>query len=200
MWASYTRALGKWPLATKVATGTTLATTSDLTAQAMTSGDAWNPRRTLGLATFGCVYSGFFQHFLFGAYARVWPVIAVSASMKLQSALKVTGTHQLFTIPFIYFPSFFLVTDVVGRGSSLREVFARYVNETLPIYKPALVIWTPAMFLQFFFVPVQLQVLWISSLSFLWTAFMSWSVCGDKAAISEKQESTQTASPLRERD
>jgi len=179
MWTRYTHLLSTRPLPTKIVTGTVLAAASDLVAQAAVPDRKWDPRRTLGLAAFGACYSGFFQHFLFDAYARVWPIVAgMPKIVKISNAVKLTLTHQLFSYPCFYFPSFFFLSGVVGRGSSMDQVAFNFSQEFPSLYKTGVVVFTPAMFIQFFFVPLQQQVLFKSCCSFLWTVYMSWQVCG----------------------
>jgi len=73
--------------------------------------------------------------------------------------------------PCFYFPSFFFVTEAV-RGRSPAAAAARLRAQFWPAYRVGLVAWTPAMIVQFYWVPLPLQVLWVSACSFCWTTFL----------------------------
>lgn len=182
MWNSYVKALSTRPLRTKIATGMCLACASDLAAQASEINDEsarhgtarqWDARRTFGFAVFGASYMGGFQHFLFGYYARRWPVTGTK-SMRVKAAVITTAAHFLVSYPFIYFPTFFLINDVVGRGCTVEEARTHLYRDFVSTYFVGLVCWTPAMLVQFLYVPLKLQVPWVATCSFIWTTFLSF--------------------------
>ena len=90
------------------------------------------------------------------------------------NALRTTVAHQFVSYPCFYFPSFFYISELV-RGGTLDSAGARLKQHFPRLYKLGLVVWTPAMLLQFYFVPLHLQVLYISACSFAWTTFLCWS-------------------------
>ena len=80
---------------------------------------------------------------------------------------------MLATYPLVYFPCFFMCNGIIGRGQSLAEVRATISKDFWPGYRVGGVVWTPVMFIQFFWIPLRLQVLWINSISYVWTSLMS---------------------------
>jgi hypothetical protein len=161
---------------TKMATSGLLAVSSDLVAQSY-EGISWDQRRSLGFAAFGFGYMGYFQHHLFAWYARRWPIgMKNSLSKNTRPVLFTVSAHMLVTYPFIYFPAFVIVTDTLARGKSFSSAWDHLLAEWWRLYKPGFLIWTPVMAAQFLFIPLPLQVLWITSFSFAWTTFMSLSM------------------------
>ena len=128
----------------------------------------------MSMAVFGASYSCVCQHFIFAEYARRWPVASgMPRAQKLRSAVMTVVVHQIFTYPCLYFPSFFLITEIV-RGRSMTQARERFEAHFWPNYKVGLIAWTPAMFVQFFYVPLPLQVQWIAGCSLCWNTFLSW--------------------------
>jgi hypothetical protein len=127
----------------------------------------WDKRRTFSLFVFGVFYAGAFQHYLFAFYGRLFPMNS------LQAALKTVALHQFGTYPFIYFPAFYGITEGI-RGRSFEETKERFKEHFFPAYSFGLILWTPAMLIQFLFIPLPLQVLWISSCSLIWTTYLSF--------------------------
>mmetsp|Transcript_50953 Transcript_50953/g.65252 ORF Transcript_50953/g.65252 Transcript_50953/m.65252 type:complete len:182 (-) Transcript_50953:197-742(-) len=175
MFRYYKQCVKKYPVRTKMATGGTLAVSSDGVAQLVENNEKWDIRRSSGLALFGFAYMGFFQHYLFSYYSRKWPVVGTTKEKALP-ALKTVAVHMLGTYPFFYFPVFVLASDTLARGRSITDAWDHLMREWWRLYKPGFIIWTPVMAAQFFLVPVPLQVLWITSFSFAWTTFMSLSL------------------------
>ena len=92
---------------------------------------------------------------------------------RIRSSVLTVLTHQLGTYPFLYFPAFVGTTELV-RGRTVAEACDRFRDVFWPNYQVGFVAWTPAMFCQFFFVPLPLQVLYISTCSLVWTTFLAW--------------------------
>mmetsp|Transcript_25230 Transcript_25230/g.42275 ORF Transcript_25230/g.42275 Transcript_25230/m.42275 type:complete len:189 (-) Transcript_25230:285-851(-) len=177
MYGAYLRVLASSPVKTKIWTGFLLGCSSDLAAQARER-KGWDARRTSGFAMFGAGYMGCFQHHLFARYAQLWPVTnAIGTGMMVTNVAKTLAAHQLVIYPLVYFPVFFLITGTVGLGLSLQEVRDKLRNEWWETYKIGVVVWTPAMLVQFCFVPVPLQVLYITACSFAWTTYLSNRCC-----------------------
>jgi len=135
--------------------------------------DQWDRRRTLGIVTFGAVYSGWFQHYLFAGYAKLFPVANVSNSVRYANALKLTFCHQFGSFPCFYFPSFFMIVETV-RGMTVPEAWENFKLKFWKQYKYGLVVWTPAMLTQFLWVPLPLQVPYIASIAAVWVTYLSY--------------------------
>ena len=125
----------------------------------------------------------------------MWPMVGVAREVKVRSACMTTAAHMFGTYPFVYFPCFFLVNETVGRGRSLEDAKEKIATQCWPIYKTSFFVWTPLMFVQFFWVPLPLQILWINSGSFIWTACMSLWFCGDQKGGQAPPVLTKSAPP-----
>ena len=182
MLSLYRLSLKTRPIATKVLTGATVAGSGDVAAQAIAwkassspldFKEAWDFRRTLGVATFGASYSGFFSHYLFCFYARRFPTVNVPNTVRYLNAAKLTAFHQLCTLPLIYFPSFFLTVEAV-RGLPLHSNLTNFRSKFWDSYKVGALVFTPVMAGQFLFVPLPMQVLYITSAAFGWVTYLSY--------------------------
>jgi hypothetical protein len=148
--SKYNALLAKQPLRTKIATGGTLATSADVLSQSWEPEKPFDFRRSLAMFVFGTTYAGGFQHYLFGFYGRMWPVMqAKPRSERVIAAVKTTAFQQLVTAPFIYFPAFIGITSTV-RGD---DPFVQWDKHFWPNFKVNLAVWTPALLIQFLFVP-----------------------------------------------
>ena len=91
-------------------------------------------------------------------------------------------THVLLTslfdcyvhFPFLLLPSFYLITQTVGKGSSLRTAWARMRAEWRTAVAGSAVFWTPASFVSFGMVPQHSRVLVIAAFSFVHKTWLSW--------------------------
>ena len=190
MLSAYERALTAWPVPTKMATSATIMTCGDITAQfieivkeerdstATMTTLSFDPHRALGMAVFGCFYGGCYQHALFQWYGRTWPVsLAAPWRQRLPNVMRTVAFHQLVNYPLVFFPAFFATTELV-RGHSMSHAAASFGEHAPGLYAKGVVLWVPAMVGQFLFVPLRLQVLWISIFSFCWGTFMSFVALG----------------------
>ena len=76
--------------------------------------------------------------------------------------------------PFLLLPSFYLITQTVGKGSSLRTAWARMRAEWRTAVAGSAVFWTPASFVSFGMVPQHSRVLVIAAFSFVHKTWLSW--------------------------
>ena len=178
MRAMYSQLLNKYPVRTKIISSCALTTSGDAMAQFLDHRiEKWDGRRSFAMAIFGAFYLGGFQHYLFIGYSRLWPVVREAPLFtKVSAAAKTTAFHMIATYPIIYFPAFFAVTDTLGSDRSMDEIIQRIKTLTWPMYKQGFGLWVPAMFAQFLLIPLQYQILFMNSVSFCWTTYLSLSV------------------------
>ena len=179
----YEQSLKRRPIITKIFTGSFLAGAGDIVAQRIQIVSANNKgletdfdyRRTFSMIVFGALYGGLYQHLLFQRYSHWWPIdLNAPIQSRLKPALKTVAFHQFVNYPLAYFPLFFSITEAV-RGRTAEQAMSSFQRHMWPLYKQGVIIWVPAMVAQFLFIPVPQQVLWVSTFSFCWSTYMSWS-------------------------
>ncbi len=121
-------------------------------------------RRTAGLTLFGAVYYGLPAKLMYMWYDR-----------RFGSNVLLTSLFDCYVhFPFLLLPSFYLITQTVGKGSSLRTAWARMRAEWRTAVAGSAVFWTPASFVSFGMVPQHSRVLVIAAFSFVHKTWLSW--------------------------
>jgi len=141
-----------------------LAGAADLTVQVTCNkpqeiGDL-NLQRVISYSMFGLLYAGGFQVVL---YRRFDQYFGMGSAMR-QALVKVAADCPIHA-PFIYIPSFYLITGMVqglGFSGSLTKLRDNY-NETMQCY---LMLWAVPMFVLFRCVPARYRVLFLASGAF----------------------------------
>jgi hypothetical protein len=90
--------------------------------------------------------------------------------------------NQGLVIPTVYMPLFFIVTGLVA-GLNWNEIKARAQSLYFPLLRRNYFFWLPIQFLQFFVIPAEWQIPYVSSMSLLWTVILS-SIGGSTAPAS----------------
>ena len=146
----------------------------------------WDMIRTNAFAVFGALYTGGAQHFIFNflhsAFDQPLP--------RLEMA-------QFFFIPFCYYPTFLFMNPALragwehGFGSENAKV--RQVELFLDIASqiPTTLLrnwcfWLPVQFVQFNFIPAELNVTFTAAFGVIWNAILSLSTAGQTVAKFEK--------------
>jgi Mpv17 / PMP22 family len=174
----YNNALKSRPLLTKSLTGLTLAGSGDIIAQtiearkgAQKSSITHNRdpfRRFIAFATFGCLWTGPFNHYWLGYLARRFPPEAGQKAFLQKMFL-----HHMIWNPFIYFPFLFGYNGLLlGLSKSDFEEWVKreYFSSLMWCY----VVWGPTTVIVFKKVPEHLQSAFMASLSLGWNSFLSW--------------------------
>ena len=92
--------------------------------------------------------------------------------------------------PFLYFPAFYLYSDVVqtaGKEGWRTRALARWRSNFWIDMREYVKVWTPAMAVNFIFVPAYLRVPYIAGVSALWTVILSM-MRGGQHDVEELQE------------
>mmetsp|Transcript_7758 Transcript_7758/g.12842 ORF Transcript_7758/g.12842 Transcript_7758/m.12842 type:complete len:305 (+) Transcript_7758:150-1064(+) len=181
---AYTHTLKAHPLVTKMLTGGVLATCGDAIAQSMNDEDTYDRRRALSFGTFDMAYRAL-QHVAFpiivqqcqGQYASgllgsLGVLNAFDGHTDLLAAMEQTLASQLGIVPFLYYPVFFALTGFV-QGLTSDQAIQRAQETFLPLMKRNLLFWIPVQFVQFGFVPTDLQIPFLSICGLCWTFILS---------------------------
>ena len=178
VWTAYESALVVYPLETKVATAAVLAVAGDAIAQRR-GGDKYDAIRASSFVLFDAAYRGGFQHAAFpwiiehcrgDVLGRL--VTSSVVDPALLAAVECTAFNQLLVVPIVYYPLFFGITGAV-QGLSLTESLARaraqFVDLTIRNWK----FWIPAQLVQFYLLPIDLQVPFTCVMGLVWNVILS---------------------------
>jgi len=189
--AAYERTLKSHPLPTKMATGATLAVCGDAIAQksaSAQSGDEYDTRRAASFAIFDSAYRAL-QHYSFPAIVQHChgqllggAVTTAMAAFHLHAnggdvtsgaaAMEQTLASQLGIVPFLYYPAFFSLTAAI-QGLTPSQGLTRARDNFLPLFSRNLLFWIPVQFIQFGYVPDDLQIPFLSICGLAWTFILS---------------------------
>ena len=212
---SYTHSLKTHPLITKMVTGGALATGGDAIAQKSASNNSnnidsdfvYDRRRAGSFAAFDMAYRAL-QHVSFplivqqcqGQFATAFlhglPFVAPASvhaadNVHLLAAMEQTLASQLGIVPFIYYPVFFALTGVI-QGLTSEQAVTRAMENFVPLMKRNLIFWIPVQFVQFAFVPQDLQIPFLSACGLCWTFILSAFAGSTKGYQSGQQSDAHT--------
>jgi len=177
----YMSTLRDFPLPTKMITGGCLATVGDAIAQGREDGE-YNPSRGSSFAAFDATYRAA-QHYVFPI------IVELCKGQFLLSTLATIGATQLFDIsaltamerslasqlivvPFFYYPVFFTFTAYI-QGLDFDDGLKRAKDNFIPLMKRNLLFWIPVQFIQFCYIPTDLQIPFLSVAGLVWTFILS---------------------------
>ena len=171
IWALYLSALETNPLATKCFTSGLLNAAGDLFAQFMfeNAGEKGCDLRRTGVFTFlGAALVGPCLHFWYGALSKI--VAATGAAGTGAAALSLALDQLAFAPTFlaVFIASLFTIE---GNAASVPAKLRQDWGETVVTNWK---VWVPFQFLNFRFVPVNLQVGAANVIALLWNTYMSW--------------------------
>jgi len=188
------------PWATNVIIATTKTFLADFVVQASNptvdkAGFHFDWRRSLLFTTFGFFYVGMAQWFFYVSwFSRMCPDALAFANkpfaMKLndkvgwEELLVQVATDQFFITPWIYFPIFYILKEVLldssadsKLGSPIKERFGRAYHFYRENFKKdnltSLAVWFPADFV-IFTAPMYLRMPLDHAVAFIWTMFLSY--------------------------
>lgn len=180
--AWYNHQLERHPLLTKALTASLIAGTGDVACQSMTTttslSESWNWKRTARFMLVGGLYSAPARHYYFHYLARsfggsspgrvatrVFMERVVFAPASLAVWLTTMWTLESFT------------GETVMNHSPFSD-FPHYCDTFAKTYPHLLwtswTWWTPLMVLNFRYVPVQYQVLYVNAFNLVWNAYLSY--------------------------
>lgn len=192
--ASYNALNDAHPTATKVGTSVVILVFGDVAAQKMqhaAAGDgddyarppfALDWRRLGAFASFGAVYTGWFQMHWFRKLQSWFPKPGGGggggASFFSKSVCGPLLLNQFAMIPVAYYPFYFGWTGFV-RGFTPEQTMQAMREK----YKPRLLMqnwafWLPAQGVQFSLVPPSYHILYVSAVGLVWNTILSLSTLG----------------------
>jgi hypothetical protein len=130
--------------------------------------------KRLGLfTTFGCVYLGGWQYFLFNkVFVNCERQMVMLQYNKLTSSSVLTFLDLGIHTPFLYFPSFYALKGYVD-GQPINDSFNRFRNNLRDDIVSMWKVWLPAQLVNFSCVPVYMRMPFITCVSFAWTILLS---------------------------
>ena len=177
----YMSTLSQYPLPTKMVTGAALATAGDAIAQGREDDD-YDPSRGASFAAFDMIYRAA-QHWLFpiivelcrGQYLN-GAAGAIGAAqlfdLSILTAMEISLASQLIIVPFLYYPVFFTFTGIM-QGLTFEEGLDRAKQNFVPLMKRNLLFWIPVQYVQFCYIPTELQIPFLSCAGLAWTFILS---------------------------
>lgn len=175
----YKQTLTAHPLTTKMLTGATLAVSGDAIAQSQDKSTEYDKQRAASFAAFDMAYRAV-QHFSFpiivaachGQYLGSLPFLHDAFDASRLGAMEQTLASQLGIVPFFYYPVFFSLTGFM-QGLTLSGAVSRAQENFLPLMKRNLLFWIPVQYVQFGYIPEDLQIPFLSMCGLAWTFILS---------------------------
>ena len=141
-------------------------------------------KRNMTFASFGMVYLGGVQYALYvPLFGRLFPNAASYAAKPLTAKLAdAAGTRsmvaqvlldQFVHHPFLYFPCFYSLKEVVNGGQildGLRKYAKNSKEDLVALWK----LWVPSTIINFAFMPMHLRIPWVATTSLFWTCILSY--------------------------
>jgi len=140
-------------------------------------------RRNLTFASFGLVYLGGVQYAIYvPLFSRLFPNAAKFAAAPLREKMRdPVGCRNLISQvildqfvhhPFLYFPAFYCLKEVVNGGAvsqGLVKYSNNYQEDLVALWK----LWVPSTIINFAFMPMHLRIPWVATTSLVWTCILS---------------------------
>ena len=214
----YLTSLTVHPLETKMITGAVLALVGDAIAQsfALHNNNNINDKdddeaasycwkRSGSFAVFDAAYRAS-QHvlypmvvqlcqgqFILGLLPTTTASVSFVLSPTLAAAVEQTLVSQFIIVPLLYYPVFYAVTSYV-QGLTWEGTVDRAATTFVPLMKRNLLFWIPVQFIQFSFVPADLQIPLLSVCGLCWTMILSVMAGSAKDYGNKSQETVVVAS------
>ena len=96
---------------------------------------------------------------------------------------------QFFFIPFCYYPTFLFMTPALRAGweygfgseeakTRQNQLFSEVASKIPPTLLRNWCFWLPVQFVQFNYIPAELNVTFTAAFGVIWNAILSWSTAG----------------------
>jgi len=164
------------PLTVGVIVSGILGVSGDAVAQKCYNGE-FHLRRNIVFGIHGLLYIGVVQYLLWN---RIFPLVMRRLPTKVaryQTSTMVAMDLALH-IPFLYFPVFYVLKElVVNRGKldtdMLRSVYNIWRSNLCEDLRVTWAVWGPVQCVTFSIVPMHLRVPFVSVVNFMWTCILS---------------------------
>lgn len=127
-------------------------------------------RRSLSYASFAAVYTGGFQHLLFSNLSEAFPDPMVRVVI-----------NQGLVIPLCYYSLLVWAVPKLRARSQVEEKELRGNIDLRKMIPQNWAFWVPLQFIQFNFIPMDLQVVYCSFCGLVWNIALSFLTAGDVA-------------------
>ncbi|GFR50941.1 hypothetical protein Agub_g13261 [Astrephomene gubernaculifera] len=165
LWAWYLSCLEASPLLTKALTCALLNALGDVFCQLFIEGGQWNAKRTATFTFMGAALVGPALHYWYGLLNKL--VVARGAAGATMQLLLDQGVFApVFLATFIS-----MLFTIEGKPGLIRPKLEQDLLETV---KANWILWIPAQFINFRFVPPHLQVLTANVVALAWNTYMSY--------------------------
>ncbi|XP_052774618.1 mpv17-like protein 2 [Mya arenaria] len=163
------RLFSKHLLATNTVTSCTLLCIGDSVIQHIERLD--NPGATFNYHRAGRMLS---MGFLFGPVSHGWYKVLdrFLPGTALRTVVRKILADQLVAGPF--FCSAFFMGMSLLEGKTVKQGFDEVKSNFITVYMIDWCVWPPAQFINFFFLPPQFRVVYVSTITLLWNCFLSW--------------------------
>lgn len=161
------------PMTVGVVTTGVKTSAADVFAQKVVEGrEDFDWTRHAAFCAFGFGYLGGFQYWLYNVKFAQWCGPLTRTFGHRATAPIKTFIDQAIHHPLIYFPSFFAIKAAVS-GQPLSSAAVKYKAEIWDSLKALWMVWVPAQFVNFAFVPRHLRIPYVAAVSFGWTVILS---------------------------
>lgn len=203
---AYMSQLAAHPLETKIETAAALAVAGDALAQRRPDPNTgvckpYDTKRAASFVAFDAMYRGGFQHAAFpwiidrctGDALLALSNNAIPAD--LAAAAERTAFNQLLIVPIVYYPLFFAITGAV-QGLTVDESVDRAKAQGVDLTLKNWQFWIPAQFVQFEFLPIDLQVPFTCVMGLVWNVILS-ALAGDATCVAVEESAAPVAAELK---
>lgn len=150
------------PAATQICTAGLLGTIADIISQRIIERKtSYDFRRTIIMAICAFLY--------FGPIVTIWYTIL--------SRYKFDAITNVLLDQFVVGPVLllgFILLQTILRGQGLREIRRRLISEYPKILTMNWLVWIPAQFTNFKFVPLQYRMLFSQVIALFWNCYICW--------------------------
>jgi hypothetical protein len=171
-WKSYINLLERKPLVTKCVTGGVLAFSADLVCQygeqqrlGHRLSDNFDSLRSARFTALGALLVSPTLHYWYGYLGRAVP------GTTARDAMKRLFHDQVFFAP-AFIPTFFFA-NLLLEGKP-EEFVDKVKQDLLSTVVTNYIVWIPAQFVNFRYIPPNLQVLFSNTIGFFWNIFLSY--------------------------
>lgn len=124
--------------------------------------------------SFGLVYLGGWQHYLFSnLFVRCQKIMTLAKYKPFSQSVMLTFLDLGVHTPLMYYPSFYMIKGYLEK-QSVNNIIQTYndniKNDMVAMWK----LWFPAQMINFMFCPIHLRMPFITVVSFGWTMILSF--------------------------
>jgi protein Mpv17 len=166
--------LKRQPLLVSLVGNTVKTASADIITQKyLENKDELDLRRLSVFTSFGLVYLGGWQHYLFNnLFVRCEKIMTLAKYKPISQSIILTFLDLGVHTPLMYYPSFYMIKGSLEK-QSVNNVIETYneniKNDMIAMWK----VWFPAQMINFMFCPIHLRMPFITTVSFGWTMILS---------------------------